>query len=427
MRWPVVDPPYRLARAKAPAALADAPGAPDAEGFLTLDLWVIGNRLALDGPGDAPEIDLKGAIVLPAFVDCHTHLDKGHIWPRRPNPDGTFIGALANVAADREANWSAEDVRRRMDFSLRCAWAHGTGAIRTHLDSIGKQAAISWGVFRETREEWRGRIALQAACLVGIEEVGPGHYEWLAGEVARSGGVLGAVAYPVPDLDARLDFFFRLAAEHGLHADFHADETQDPDSRCLRAIAEAKLRNRYEGRVLVGHCCSLARQPEGEARATIARVAEAGLDVVSLPMCNMYLQDRAETRTPRSRGVTLVHELAAAGVRVAFASDNTRDPFYAYGDMDMLEVLREATRIGHLDHPFGAWPAAIARTPAAVMGIEGGVIAEGAPADFAIFPARRWTELLSRPHADRQVVRRGRFIDDRPPDYAELDDLMERT
>jgi hypothetical protein len=42
--------------------------------------------------------------------------------------------------------------------------------------------------------------------------------------------------------------------------------------------------------------------------------------------------------------------MRARGIRVSFASDNTRDPFYAYGDMDMLEVMREATRIGHLDH-----------------------------------------------------------------------------
>ncbi len=426
MRWTIPEQPFRLTGAKVPAALADAPGAPDAQGFLALDLWVAEGRLALAGPAEAPAVALAGAIALPAFVDCHTHLDKGHIWPRRPNPDGSFLGALTNVAADREAHWSAEDVRRRMDFSLRCAWAHGTGAIRTHLDSIGPQAAISWGVFRETREDWRGRIALQAACLVGIEEVGPGHYEWLAGEVARSGGVLGAVAYPVPDLDERLDLVFRLAEKHGLAVDFHADETQDPDSRCLRAIAEAKLRAGFEGPVLVGHCCSLARQPEGEARATIARVAEAGLDVVSLPMCNLYLQDRAGGRTPRARGITLVHELAAAGVRVAFASDNTRDPFYAYGDMDMLEVLREAVRIGHLDHPFGDWPAAIGRRAAAMTGLPGGIIADGAPADLTLFPARGWTELLSRPHSDRQVLRGGRPSAARPPDFAELDDLMER-
>jgi cytosine/creatinine deaminase len=54
---------------------------------------------------------MAGAMVFPCFVDMHTHLDKGHIWGRAPNPDGTFMGALTTVGADREANWSAGDVR----------------------------------------------------------------------------------------------------------------------------------------------------------------------------------------------------------------------------------------------------------------------------------------------------------------------------
>ena len=65
----------------------------------------------------------------------------------------------------------AEDVARRMDFSLRCALAHGTGALRTHLDSIGAQTAITWPVFAEMRESWRGTIALQAVSLIPLDIV----------------------------------------------------------------------------------------------------------------------------------------------------------------------------------------------------------------------------------------------------------------
>src|SRR6185437_14958065 len=82
------------------------------------------------------------------------------------------------------------------------------------------------------------------------------------------------------------------------------------------------------------------------AERTIARVAAAGVAVVSLPMCNMYLQDRNEPgRTPRWPGVTLLHELSAARVPVAVGSDNTRDPFYAYGDLDPIEVFTQAVRM----------------------------------------------------------------------------------
>jgi cytosine deaminase len=406
--------------------LRDARLPDGAGGFARRDLWIIGGRFAFNGPADAPAVDLRGCIALPGFVDCHTHLDKGHIWPRSPNPDGGFEGALAAVAEDRAARWSAEDVAARMDFALRCAYAHGTVAVRTHLDSVGPQTAITWPVFARMRDAWAGRIALQGVSLSAIDRVGTDEFVAIADTVAEYGGVLGCVAFSMPDLDARLDRFFRIAAERGLAADFHVDETQDPDSRALRAVAEAVLRARFDAPVLCGHACSLARQPEAEAAQTVARVAEAGLSVVSLPLCNLYLQDRQPGRTPRSRGVTLGLELAKAGVTVAYASDNTRDPFYAYGDLDMLEVLRMAVRVAHLDHAADDWLGAVSAAPARIMGLaQAGRIVAGAPVDLVILPARGWTELLSRPHADRLVLRGGRPLDARPPDYSELDALFD--
>jgi cytosine deaminase len=144
-------------------------------------------------------------------------------------------------------------------------------------------------------------------------------------------------------------------------------------------------------------------------------------------MCNMYLQDRHAGRSPRWRGVTLLHEMKARGIPVAVASDNTRDPFYAYGDLDPLEVFREACRILQLDHPIGDWPAAIARDPAAIIGRpEFGRIAVDLPADLVLVRARSWTELLARPQADRTVLRSGKPIERELPDYRELDDLMRK-
>ncbi|MDG4647171.1 cytosine deaminase [Roseibacterium sp. SDUM158017] len=375
-------------------------------------------------------VDMGGAMVFPAFVDMHTHLDKGHIWPRSPNPDGTFAGALATVRADSAARWSAGDLRPRMEFSLRAAFAHGTRAIRTHLDSIAPQDDITWPVFRELQEDWADRIELQAACLIGCDkwtdDDGPfGHTADLV--AATRGGVLGMVTYPMGDLRDRIRGFFAQAAARGLDADFHVDETMDAGVETLRDIAELKMETGFSGRVVVGHCCSLSAQDEGRALDTLDLVAKAGIDVVSLPMCNLYLQDRTAegiARTPRRRGITLVHEMRARGIRVSFASDNTRDPFYAYGDMDMLEVMREATRIGHLDHSRADWVTSFLTEPAATCGIAAPSLDKGAPADLVICKARNWTELFARPQADRIVLRGGVQIDRKLPDYAELDDLM---
>ncbi len=376
--------------------------------------------------GEQPiAIDMKGSMVLPCFTDMHTHLDKGHIWGRSPNPDGTFMGALDTVGADRSARWTATDVRRRAEFSLRAAYAHGTRAIRTHLDAIAPQDSISFGVFADLRDEWAGRIDLQAACLIGAEgfsEDGP--FRQTADIVASHGGVLGMVTYPLPDISARIRGFFQMATGRGLSADFHVDETMDPTANTLREIATAVLETGFTAPVIVGHCCSVSAMAESDAMATLDLVAKAGIHVVSLPMCNLYLQDRHANRTPRLRGITLVHEMRSRGINVSFASDNTRDPFYAYGDLDMLEVLREATRIGHLDHSAPDWVQSVLSNPARACGFAGPSLAIGAPADLVIFKARSWTELFSRPQSDRIVLRGGVQIDRALPDYAELDDLM---
>jgi cytosine/creatinine deaminase len=430
-------PAVRLRNATVPAPLLTAlpPGARvSSDGLAVVDLTLRDGRIdevaaasgsAVDGPAAPIGVDLRRSQVWPCLIDAHTHLDKGHTWERAPNPDGSFDGAIRTVMADRAAHWSAEDVRRRMDFGLRCSFAHGTRAIRTHLDSAGPQAAISWPVFEALRKEWADRIELQAVSLVPLQVFGGPEGEALAARVAAASGVLGAVGYVSPEIDTLLDRMLALAASHGLDVDLHCDESGDVGARALAHLARAVRRRRFAGRVVCGHCCSLAVQAPDVVAETLDLVVEAGISVVSLPMCNLYLQDRVPGRTPRWRGVTLRHELAARRVRVAVASDNCRDAFHGYGDHDMLEVFREATRIAHLDRPFGDWPRAVTATPAELMGLTGaGRIGPGLPADLILFEGRAWSELLSRPQGNRVVLRNGRAIERRLPDYRELDDLV---
>lgn len=434
------SPAFRLTNARLPVDLAPELRLRGGPGRLVAaDLVIDGGRIAaIASPGEGragslPAMDMRDGLVLPRFVDMHTHLDKGHIAGRSPNPDGTFLGARSAVAADREASWTAHDVRTRMDFALRCAYAHGTGAIRTHLDSIGKQTAITWPVFAEMRERWAGRVALQAVALFPYELAlsDEAQFGAVVATVARHGGVLGGLTFlgEAPDerLDRALDRTMQAAAAHGLDLDLHVDESDAPEARSLERIADAVLRNRFAGRVTAGHCCSLALAGDEDRRRVVEKVGEAGIAVASLPMCNLYLQDRRGGRTPRWRGVAPVHELDAAGIPVAVASDNTRDPFYAYGDLDMIEVFREATRILHLDHSDRPWIRLLGPAPAAIMRLDGpGTIREGGPADLVLVSARDLAELVTRPQSDRIVLAGGRRVDTTLPDHRELDGALQR-
>lgn len=329
--------------------------------------------------------------------------------------------------ADRKTSWNPEDVRRRMEFSLAAAYAHGTKAIRTHIDSIPPQHSISWPVFKEVRDAWAGRIDLQAVDLIHLPLLEEKDVcREVADTVADAGGVFGAVAYIDEGAPELIDFAFELAEERGLDLDFHVDEGLDREARSLRLIAETARQRGFNGRINCGHCCAITVQDEDYIAETLDVIAETTISVVSLPMCNMYLQDRVPGHTPRRRGVTLLHEFAARGIPVSVASDNTRDPFYGFGDLDMHEVFTQATRIAHLDRPYADWPKAATATPATVMGLDdAGLIAPGRTADLVLYRGRGFSELLSRPQADRIVLRRGRAIDTTLPDYRELDDLFE--
>jgi cytosine deaminase len=427
---------YWLRNARAAGVLVPGfIGPADADGLVRLDIRIEHGAITAVAPaGSAPDgVDLRGGQVWPGFVDAHTHLDKGHIWPRARNPSGDFAGAIGAVMADRSAAWSEADVEARADFALRCAYAHGTVAIRTHLDTYMPHGAGTWRVFRRLREQWAGRIALQMSSICPMDRFVGADGAALADMVAESGGVLGMVtrhsghiheALPA-GFQEELDHFFSLAEARGLDLDLHVDESGESGARALREIALTALKRGFKGRIQCGHCCSLSIQPEEFARETIARVAEAGIDIVVLPMCNMYLQDRVAGRTPRWRGVTLVHEMRAAGIRVSVASDNTRDPFYAYGDLDMVEVFREATRILHFDHPFEGWHRAATAAPAEAMQLpDRGLIRSGAPADLVLFGARFMTEWLSRPQSDRVVLRAARVLEATAPDHRELDAVV---
>ncbi|MEZ0214050.1 MAG: cytosine deaminase [Xanthobacteraceae bacterium] len=429
----LADPPpfFALRNVRAPACLVpdlDAPA--DPEGLLRLDIAIAHGAIGAVAPAGAldaavPGPDLGGALVLPGLVDIHTHLDKGFIWPRAQNPDGRFESAIAAVSADRDVHWDADDLARRMTFGLRCAYAHGTVALRTHLDSIGPKTAIAWEVFAELRNTWADRIALQAVSLTPIDMVANEAAFAPALEAVRThGGVLGATCRLPKNLDAGLARLFDAADRFGADLDFHVDETHDTDARALRRIAEVADERRFEGRILVGHCCALANQTADEIDRTLDIMARSRIGVVSLPMCNLYLQDRVAGRTPRWRGITLLHEMRARGIPVMVASDNARDPFYAYGDLDLVEVYRESSRIAHLDHPFGDWPRIVCEAPARHMGLRSlAAIRMAGPADLLLFKARSLNELMARPLAGRIVLRAGRAIDAAVPDYAELDDL----
>ena len=368
-------------------------------------------------------VDLAGALVFPGLVDAHVHLDKTHTWDRAPNRSGTFMEALETLGRDKD-HWTRQDLHKRAGFALRCAWEHGTRAVRTHVDTWLPWGEENHAAMHDLRGIWRGRIELQTVPLTRIDNYSIGDGDAIADLALKYGAcALGGWSPMSRELPRHLDRLMAIARAHRVGLDLHVDESGNPADEVLRTLAEAVIRNRFGYPVVAGHCCSLATQDVERQRSTIALVAEAGIRVIALPLCNLYLQDRPTEfpRTPHWRGITLIHELLDAGIPVACASDNVRDAFHAYGDMDVAEVYLQSVRLAHLDSRLGAsgWLGDLGRG-----GHRGGCRRRtgraGIPSQLVVFPARSFSEFLSRPGSARRLVDGESIRDAHTPGYWEL-------
>ena len=87
-------------------------------------------------------------------------------------------------------------------------------------------------------------------------------------------------------------------------------------------------------------------QDEATIRSIASRVAQAGINVTSLPHTNLFLQGRG-IATAIPRGITPVAILREAGVNVAAGADNVQDPFNPMGRADPLETASLMVMAAH--------------------------------------------------------------------------------
>jgi len=434
-------------RARIPLACLPAPlnqprpGADTAlEPWRECDVTIEGNRIvavrdsaepAAAADPAARTTDLGGLLVFPGLLEVHTHLDKCHTWDRAPGVHSDFWESVEILEADC-VNWTEEDVYRRADFALRSAWAHGTVALRTHLNTNARAGAGAHAALERLQTEWRGRMRLQTVSLFAFQEFFGGEADRIIELSARHHATaLGGFPQPGPDLPRQLDEVMAAARELGVGLDFHVDESGLVHAECLRATAEAVLRNQFPHPVACGHNCSLSVQDPARARETLSLVKAAGIGIIALPLTNLHLQGRARhpaksgqrfgaPRTPQWRGLTLLHECIDAGITVACGGDNVRDAFIGWGDFDPVEVYIESVRIAQLDTRLAFSPSVVTTGAAAIMGLPGyGRVAPGSPADLVVFSARKLYSLLARPATPRRFIHGEEFREPVLPDFEE--------
>ena len=357
-------------------------------------------------PGDETQIwDLDGRVVLPGFVDIHTHLDK--TYGPIENESGTLLEAIAmwrNIRQQRTAAGIVANAER----ALRNAIVNGVTAMRTHIDVSADDALLPVETLLPFRETYRERIDLQFVALgySSSPAAAAAMERALALGVDFVGGAPALTVDPTAEIDAAL----ALAEKWDRPVDLHIDETEDPDMVTLEYLAEETIRRGWQGRVTAGHCCSLAFTDPERAKRVIDKVAAAEITIVTLPSCNLVLIGREQEPSPR--GITPVKKLLAKGISVCAASDNVHDPFNPFGSYDLLQICNLNAHVAQMTGKAELYQS-LAMTisePAHAFYGQPRLIANGQPADLVIIDSKSILEAIVSPPARLGTFKAGRLI-----------------
>ncbi len=364
------------------------------------------------GPG-ARELDAGGALISPALIESHFHLENALLWDV-PNRSGTLEEAIRLYAAIKR-DMPADDIMRRASAVLREAVANGVLWLRCHVD-IDRVAQLRiLDAILAVRERFRDLIDVQ---VIAFPQHGmardPEVVDLMWAAMERGADLVGGMPHGERDMDdaaRQIEIAFEIARHYDADIDMHIDETDDPYWQSLEPLAEQTLANGYQGRVAAGHCCAMAAWDDVTAARIIQKVRDADVHVITNAPINLLLEGRHDPQ-PVRRGIARVRELLAAGVNVTCGQDDVQNMFYPYGRMDPLEVALITAHAAHLAAPDEIQAAFdMPRYHAARMlrlpryGVE-----PGAPADLVLLDADSPVDALRRHSPGRTVIRRGRVL-----------------
>lgn len=356
-------------------------------------------------------LDARDKLVLPGFVESHIHPDKAFIADRT---SGLQAGGPTPqvLVAELKKTFTVDDIYQRARRVIQHAVRHGCTAMRAHVEIDAYVELRGVEALRRLQDECAGLLDLQ---LIAFAQEGIFHDKVTQGllrEALQMGlPTLGGCPYMDQDQRRHIDWFFDTAAAYDVRLDFHADTSDDPATLTCEYIAEQTIARGMQGRVTLGHLCTLDVLPPEHRASVIARLREAGISAISLPATELHVKARTDAcRT--WRGVTRIGELHAAGVTVALSTNNVANPFTPYGHPDLLRQALVAAMVGHLGNlDQMAWLLDLITThPARILGLPDYGVTAGCRADLVILDAASAAQAITEQSEKLWVLKAGRVV-----------------
>lgn len=300
------------------------------------------------------ELDAKGKLVTPAYVNVHVHLDKCLTGEWTRTTFGANAGSLDIIplASEVKRRFTEEDILNRSSKALEMSIINGTTAVRAFadVDTIGGLTAVK--ALLKVKEIYKKQVDLQ---VVAFPQEGivrdPGTEELLHKAMELGAEVVGGIPwyeYSVEESRKHIDIVFEIAKRYGKDVHMLVDDTEDPTAKNLEYLLIKTIRENYCGRVAASHCRGALDTPnDSYARKIVGLAKKAEATIVENAHISLMMYGRTD-KHPVRRGITRVKEFLHAGVNVAIGQDDIDDPYYPFGRGDMLELAYFMCHAAHL-------------------------------------------------------------------------------
>ncbi|MFZ4285097.1 amidohydrolase family protein [Variovorax sp. HJSM1_2] len=352
-------------------------------------------------PGLPTLVDGQGQLLLPAFVESHTHFDKS-LWntPWRPNSAGPTRNHRISNEHTVLKDFKVPMAERAGPLIEHCI-TRGSLYFRSHLDT-----QTIWGIqhveaMLALREKYQHLIDLQLVAFPqGGMLIAPGTVELMQQALDLGVDVVGGIDPAGIDRDPirHLTTIFELATRYQRGIDIHLHDLGELGRWEIERICDMTEEMGLQGQVLISHGYSLGAFPPVELFALADRLAELNISVM--------------TCAPPAVTVPPVAMLRSRGVNVCSGSDGIRDAWSPMGNGDMLErAMLIALRFGwSKDEDLAMAFDVVTQGGARALNIADYGLEVGNAANLLLLPAENLAEAVVNRPLQRTVISRGQVV-----------------